>query len=131
MDKEKISAELAETYRQIKEQLQHGSNFAARSSHKTMYLANIEKVIRHSLGTKLNLLAKEYGVEVAEDVLEVIIDEESSIAKINMPYNLVQVGQDVDLVSPFLAALQNIFGMSIQYPVTQTVTRKLITLEVK
>lgn len=131
MDEEKISAELAETYRQIQEQLQHSNNFAARSSHKTMYLVNIEKVIRHSLGTKLNLLAKEYGVEVANDALEVIVDEDSSIAKVNIPYNLVQEGQDTDLVSPFLVALQNIFGMSIQYPVSQTVTQKLITLEVK
>lgn len=131
MDREKISAELAEVYRQIQEHLEHVGNFAALSSHKTMYMVNIEKSIRKTLAEKLNLLAEEYGVEIVEDALEIIIDKDQSIAKVNIPYNLVQMGQDIDLVSPFLVALQNIFGISIQYPATQIVERKLITLEVK
>lgn len=129
MKKNEITAGMAEIYRQIQEQMKSIGNFSAISSHKTMYITSIERDIKETLGGYLKELAKEYGIELSKEALEVVLDKERHVIRIGIPYNLILDGQDTEIVAPFLTELEKIFGTSLQYPATP-VTRKIITLEV-
>lgn len=131
MDDKYVEDQLVEINRLIREHIESMPNLAEMMTHKNMYTARIEKVLHGMVEDFIRQLANEYGIELADEIVEASLSEDGEKVVINIPYNLISHEQETAKVFPFANKLSELFGSSIIYPTNTTLEKQTYFIEVK
>lgn len=89
-------------------------NFAG-ASHKRMYLSQVTNALQEEISNVVTAIAKEHGVEVGNEAVQVNLLKDFQLIEIYVPYGLVMQGIDPKQYVPFSSILQEKFGTTLFY----------------